>query len=602
MTAAPSAALAKRTQWWLVLATVTLLSLAWLLLVSGPPDLIADTARDLLMARDCSELGHCLTVGAKTSLDGFYQGGAWLQSIALLQSISAGIRTIQAAVIALEVLSCAFLYVFLSRWTSSFVSALAALIWLSALCYLGDHSLLWNHSGVALPVVLADGALLLFVTTRRTLALCVAAFWTGLGMGFHVECAVLVPAEVAFAVLAARRPRVATPAMLLAFLLALLPTSLEATRANLLFLAGSRAGVPLLVGVAVLVVVAAAGRSRFLKARGGTQLAWLAAAIIVPPAAGLLWLELRGHLVALRYAYAALPAAAAVAAVVLDRGFCSPSRRAIGPGAAGLFAGALVSWLLWTSGSRAVLSRLWTGSEGKTIAARLDASGYSYDAVRWHLQGPRAWELITVLAAYLPPPHSPQLPLDKPDLLILRPPPAGSEPGSSLHPPGRPPLLVRSIRPWLDFTRGQVCILPARAGRDTEPRCTKLATRPEKTAGFRFRSRSYPRLFDTTTKPPYIERFEIPVHPAGSDARRFIHVLDARERCRWLITGVHGARYHGRLPARDLVLERGGSGDVTFTRRVDPVACPGQLERYTRPSIAETHPDEVRLRRALEAR
>ncbi len=450
MTAAPSAALAKRTQWWLVLATVTLLSLAWLLLVSGPPDLIADTARDLLIARDCSQLGHCLTVGAKTSVDGIYQGGAWVQSIALLQSISGGIRAIQATVIALEVLSCGLLFVFLSRRASSFVSALAALIWLVALCYLGDHSLLWNHSGVALPVVLADGALLLFVTSRRTLALCVASFWIGFGMGFHVECGILVPAGIVFAVLAARRPWVAMPAMLLTFLLGLLPTSLEATRANLLFLAGSSAAVPLLVAIAVLVVAAAAGRSRFLKARGGTQLAWLAAAIIVPPSAGLLWLDLRGHLVAMRYAYAALPAAAAVAAVGLDRGFRSLARRAARPGAAGLFAGALVSGLLWASSPEAVRSRVWTGSDANTIAARLETSGYSYDAVRWHLQGPYAWELITVLATYLPPPHAPRAALDTPDLLIFRPPPAGSRPGSILHPPGRPPLLVRSIRPWLE--------------------------------------------------------------------------------------------------------------------------------------------------------
>lgn len=604
MTDAPPPASAESAQRRLVVAAVTLVSLVWLLLVARAPDLIADTARDLLLARDCSELGHCLTVGAKTSVDGFYQGGAWVQWIAALQFFSGAVFVVQAAVIALQVLSCSVLCLILSRHFSLFVSALAALLWLAVLCYLGDHSLLWNHSGMALPAVLADGALLVFVSTRRPLALSVAAFWTGFGMGFHMECAILFPVVVAFAVLAARRPWLALPAMLSAFLLGLLPTSLEATRANLVFLAHSHAGIPLLLGAAALVAVATLLRGRFLRARQRTQVAWLAGAIVVPPAAVLGWLGLRGHLVAMRYLYTALPAAAAVAAAAIHRACRAAARRSGRPALEGLLAGALASGLLFVggmAGPETPQPNVWTEDDAKMIAARLDASGYSYDAARWHLQGPYAWELITVLAAYLPPPRTPPLPLEKPDLLLLRPAPSNVQIGSLLHPGSRPPLYVRSIRPWLRITRGRVCILPIQSDRNTEPRCSELATHIEGPDGFRFRARSYPRLFDSEAKPPYRERFVIPISPEGRDQRRFIHLIDRSLRCRWRVTRVGGVRYQARLPARDVVVERGERGSLTVERRVDPASCPGQVERYMRPSIAETHPAETRLRRALEA-
>ncbi len=602
MAEAPSGKAGKAPAGWMVFGAVTLLSLVWLLLLSRTPALIADTVRDLLFARDCSELGRCLTLGAKTTLDGVYQGGAWVQLIAAVELLGGGVRAVQGTIIALQSLSCGLWYLFLSRRFDGFVPVLGALLWLAALCFIGDYSTLWNHSGVALPVVLASAGLLVFAADRSLPALWVAAFWTGFGMGFHMECATLLPVELAAAALIGRRLWLAQISVPLAFLLGLLPTSLEAARANVLFLAGSRAMVLLLVGVGVLLLVPRFIRQRFWNARTSTRLAWISAGIILPPALGLSWLAVRGHLVALRYSYAALPVAAMFIALVLDRACHALERYHRAAGA--LLGGAAAALCLCWAGYRTTLeyssSPVWTSADAKAMAGRLRESGYSFDAARWHLQGPQAWDLLTVLAAYVPPPEAPPLPLDKPDLLVVRPPPTSARGGVLLHPAGRPALYLRSIRPWLDIVHGRVCVLPGGATQTTEARCSPLAGGREKAADFEFRSRKYPRLYDTSQREPYVVRFVIPVRPVGSDKERFIRVLAGSSRCPWRIVAVSGIPYRGRLPSRQAVLGRGEGGSVSLARRF-AADCAPDVQRFMRPSIAETDPDDKRLRAALEA-
>lgn len=598
MTRAASGSAHRAPAEWTVFAAVTLLSLVWALLFRGTPSLIADTARDLLFARDCSELGHCLTIGAKTSFSGWYQGGAWLQLVAAVEILGGGVRALQGTVIALEVLSCGLWYVFLSRYFAGFMPVLASLFWAAALCVIGDHTLLWNHSGMALPAVLASAGLLVFAAERSLPALWVAVFWTGMGIGFHVDCATLLPVELVAAVLAARRPFLGELSVLVAFLLGLLPTSLDAVRANLMFVLGSGSAIPVLAGALVLLVVPRFARARFWRAGRGARIAWLAAGAIAPSLLGLGWLALHGHAMSIRYVYAALPAALALLALGVDSA-CRRATLRLGRWAWALLAGVFAAGGIWIP--RRPDPALWSSTDARAVAAKLSAAGYSYDAARWHVQGPHAWDLVTAMASYLPPPTQRALPVDKPDLLVLRPVPGGARGGSVLHPAGRPPLWVRGIEPWLDILRGRVCILPARADRSTEAHCTRLGKHMEKVAYFRFRSRKYPRMYETSLPEPYIVRFVIPVHPRGSDAERDIQVLGGSQRCAWKIVRVDGIAYRGRLPTRRIVLERGSGGSVTISRRYAP-DCSFQRQHFTRPGIAETHPDEAPLRAALEGR
>lgn len=595
MTRAPSGKAGKAPAEWMVFAAVTLLSLVWLLLISHTPDLMADTARDLLFARDCSKLGQCLTVGAKTSFSQWYQGGTWFQLIAAIQLLGGGVRALQVTVIVLDALSCGAWYLFLSRHFGGFMPVLASLFWLGALGYMGDHSLLWNPSGMALPVVLASAGLLVFAVTRSLLALCVAVFWTGLGMGFHVDCATLLPVELVAAILATRRPWLAELSVLGAFLLGLLPTSLEAARANLVFVLESGVKIPILLAILVLFVAPRFARDRFWRASTGARIAWLAGGAILPSVLGLGWLALHGHEVAMRYTYPALPAALALVALGVDEA-CRWATRRRGPTARTVLAGAC--GVVGLCGGIRTERPRWTSADARAIAAKLTASGYSYDAARWHVQGPATWSIITAIGPYMPPPRKPPLPLDMPDILMLRPAPAGAKADSLLHPRGRPPVYLHSIRPWLDIAHGRACIRPAHAAPDVEARCQKLDKRMEAVQGFRYRSRKYPRLYNTSQRAPYVVRFVIPVHPSGDDARRYIWVFNRSRNCPWQIVSVNGLSYEGRLPARAIVLERGQGGSMSIARHFT-ADCSTKTHQYMRPSIVETHPDETRLRSAL---
>jgi hypothetical protein len=88
----------------------------------------------------------------------------------------------------------------------------------------------------------------------------------------------------------------------------------------------------------------------------------------------------------------------------------------------------------------------------------------------------------------------------------------------------------------------------------------------------------------------------LPIEITGSDPERHVDIVGLVGVAPWRIERVEGVAYRGKLPARHVVLERGGRS----SGRLVLAAAPSQmsLKEYP-PDFLETRPEEAALRRSL---
>lgn len=571
-------------------ACVTAAAFVLLAVSARVPPIDGDPARDLLFARDCIDLGACSTIGPTTSLLHFCQGANWIDLISTVRLLGGSVRALQWTVITVQALGCGLLFAFARRIVSPLVASLSAGVFVVVLCSLGDDTLLWNHSLLALIVVVASGAMLVGVQTERSAAMWIAAFWTGVGIGTHVQCAELLLAVVVGSVLFPARPWRTLQGTLVAVSLPLVVLSWGAVEANVAVLVNTGAGAVAVGGLAVLVVLARLVARRYAALGSRGKCLVLAALLLLPALPGTVWVRTVGHSTSLHYYYPMLPAVALLAGAGLE---ALAVRISPAFGRTWLIAGAALGVLASSVSLRFVNhKRDWTAPDARALTKYLVSHGYSYRDAALHLQSPDVWSALTAISVFMPPPRASKPAESPPDLFVWR--PAPGDPrlagGVYLRTNSGDVLFVHESRDWLSVEGGRVCrVRPGRAAA-----CRRLVLRSdERVAGFRFEHRSYPRLYRLPVVRPYETRITFPLHPRGRRARVF-QVLEDDELCPWRFVAVHGARVAESLPAERITIEPNRSGGEVTIAREYRSEC-RELDTEFRPSVLEVPPSQIAL-------
>src|SRR5205823_222376 len=118
--------------------------------------------RDLMLARDCADLGVCHTLGPMTSVQGFYQGGGWIALLSVIRYFGGDQLAAMRVIMVEFAFAIATIFVVSRHWISTSVAWAAAAFALGALCATDAYYLLTNPTGAVLPAVLCTAALFLY--------------------------------------------------------------------------------------------------------------------------------------------------------------------------------------------------------------------------------------------------------------------------------------------------------------------------------------------------------------------------------------------------------------------------------------------------------
>lgn len=345
-----------------------------------------DTARDLLIARDCVEGLGC-GLGAPSSFGGWMHGALWSHLLELRMALGLGFVTLERVTHAMLALAAGLVPV-TARMVNRPATGFTWALWLAATLWLVDHPTLWSPTVWPLALGLVHAAFFKAVATR--------GWWWWLAVGaalaaatdVHVASGLLLPFVVAGMFGCAARPVLAAVGMMAAFVAVMGVVSPGTAAVNW----GQVRGVaPVGVGaLAMAVGVLMRGRLAALADAARVRaVAWALCGgfgLLLP----LLALG-SGHPLSGRYfAPVVVPAAILLGAAVRRRWLR-------GAAVVVVVAGYGAYWAedRWVNGRFRLV-------EVPALADALYADGRSFAELHGHLRGPQAFDLLATLAAFEP--------------------------------------------------------------------------------------------------------------------------------------------------------------------------------------------------------
>ncbi len=551
-------------------------TLALCLVLRERAPLHLDTARDLLIARECALGTHCPQAGPPTSFSGLSQGALWIRALEVRERLGLRLVTVERAMDALLVAAAFVVPLLGRRGLGRRAGPVAFAMWSVGTRFAVAAPTLWNLSPSPLVLALAAAALLGAAAEGATWRFALAGIALGAAVDLHVAWALLVPFAAAVAVATARRWWLAVPLVLA------LPVAFFALDAPGAFAIDRAAVAPhaLAIAVGAVALGALGGAARPLlhacaPAARAEAIAW-AEAVFLVAALGCLRLA-TGHPVEARYLG---PLVAPGAILVADRARPLLAR---------------LAWRRWLALPRveatvavAVLAlhlaivlplerrdhalRL---REAETVGAHLYASGVSFADLYRHLRGPHAFDLMALLGALEPPAHPPAPPLDV-DLLVTRD-AARTDGDEALDLGGGATATVRRYHPFIGLDPVEVC----RRRDGAAPECYRVPLQAADLDGARepgWMARAYPGMGSLRHLFPggfggARVTFRLPLRvPPGARPRR-IELVDEPPNLDWRIERVDGVASDGTLPGRAITVgARPGEGAIVFGARVPPDA------------------------------
>jgi len=367
-----------------------------------------DTARDLLIARDCVLAGHCPGAGPRSSFGGLMQGATWPWLLELREHLGWGLIALERAADLLLACAAALVPV-VARRIGAPANALTWALWFPATLLTIGYPRLWNPTPWPLVLVLTFLALLQGARSGGAAAFVAAAGALALAVDVHVAGGVLVPLALVVAAACARRPWVALPLAAGAFVgvvAAASPGAFAENRATLAPYAGV-----LLAGSGAAVVAGLLAR-RWFAGDADRRARIVAVGACLYVSIGMIALSLAsGHGLDPRY-FAPIVTPAAIVVSARLGPFVSPRWRA----AVLIFvvAGHVGLWAV-----QRVVDRQFRLIEAEAVAAELYGRGLAFGDLYRHVRGPRAFDLVSTLAA-LEPDDGRAAGRDGRDLLVVR--------------------------------------------------------------------------------------------------------------------------------------------------------------------------------------
>ena len=538
-----------------------------------------DTARDLLIARDCVVGVACSGAGPRTSFGGWTQGALWSHVLELRELLGLGLGVLEE-VSHLTLAAAAALVPLAARSLDRTPSALTWAMWFPASLVSIAYPTLWNPTLLPLALCCFCAAFFHAARARSSVAFAAAAAALAISIGLHVVCALLVPLLLAAAVACAARPLIAVTAAATIMVGVLAISSPGAFAANWPLVA---AQAPIAALVLAAGMAAGATVRRRLSARdGGARADAVAHGLCIYLVCLLpLLAVMADHALRLRY----LAPLVTPAAILLSTraGGRRPPRAWVR--AAGVVV-VLMGYITFAI-TETILNPSFRLIEVERVADAIYGRGVSYGYLYRHLRGPEAVRLLGTLAALEPLGPPPQV-TDQRDLLVLRVerrdlPPDVPADWTVVELDGPHVAVAVPYVPWVRLSPLEIC-------RATEtPSCVTMeVSTPEQHAGMRWADRAYPSLLDKERPARGQEvSYRLPLRPLPGGSSRRVHLF-ADDCPGWRVT-VGGADVRSVLIQAD---------DV---RNIEFVVESGPKCRWWLPPLAEVSEGDAALALLIRA-
>lgn len=547
-----------------------------------------DTARDLLIARDCVLGAHCAGAGPRSSFGGLMHGALWSHVLELREWFGLGIAAVELFVRGMIAVAAALVPV-AARQLGRPAGAITWALWLPATLFAIGYPTLWNPTLWPVALGVLGVALLGGARTGGAIAFVVAGAALACAIDLHVSSALLVPFVVGVIAACSCWPVITGTAAAVVFVGVLAIDSPGAFAENRAILGGH-------VGVLVPVLVGAALAGWMLRSRVRARaperraamvaVAWCGYVALVLPALAIV----AGKTLHVRYLAplvtpAAILGGAWLEALLVRRGAARARVAVVSLGVAAYVAGVVLD--------RTGNPRFRIG-EVEALAPALYARGLAFGDLVRHVRGPLAYHLASTLAAFEPP-DGRGVAEDGLDVLVVR---VERTAVPSPTPPdwtvidlgGSHVAVIVAYRPWVRVDTIEVC----RGGAGARG-CVRGEVEVERFAqhaGMRWADRGYaslpgaerPRAGETVS-------VRLPLRAPPGRPGRTIRLL--RDECAWRIEQVNGA-----APSQaDAVRIASGSpdGEIVFTFAAGK-RCRGWL-----PPLVELGEDEAALAALLES-
>ena len=441
----------------------------WLVLLLAVPAAFVhiDSTRDLLIARDCAELGHCAAAGATTSLANLRQGALWTNLLAATRLAGLSPAVVHHLLLVLHGLAAGAAVGVTRRWQ------VAPLLLLGSLWVMPPT--LWN------PVLMFPFAVLGVLAWQQQLPI-LAGLLLGVAADTHPVAGLLAVSIVGHDV--GRGQLRGAAKMALAALLVVAIASPWALVGDVVAV-GQR---PLLLAGLGLVAIGAGVAGRLLPGPLGLGL-WLVLVVALGPLA-------LHHNPALRYAVVALP----LLAVALAQW----SNQSAGKKLPAAAVAALVLIFAWKPAYNKPDRLFWTYADAEALAGMLTQNGIGWPHALLQVQAVGAQDLVQAAAVWLPD----GLQTTNHQALAVADVPTRGQPLSA--PPlwtGLPQRWVFPLDSRLDWSAGKFCFQEV---------CTQVdANRAPQAAGNRFAGRARPEVIALPAGAPQTGPFvlRVPLRP-----------------------------------------------------------------------------------------
>jgi hypothetical protein len=585
---------------WLLAAAVGAGAFALFTWASPVSPVVDDAARDLLLVRDCVELGTCHTMGPPTSVPGFRQGAIWLDLLVAVRNLGGDVEAMRAVVHVLNALAVVTLLL-VASWIRSDLAVPSALLATGAILASGLSGQLINTAATPLPDVLCAAAAGLFMARGRLSQLVVASFAAGLAVNLHVSAGAFVPSLLFIAAIGGRRP-VGQVLLVVGVLgVTAVSSSSGAWANNVAELRHRHALLPVSLGLVAMGVAGASLRRRFEAVSEAGRL-WLSGLVLTGPfALGCLWLTAVEHReVSGQYLHPILGPAAVLAALLL----LEPLRRFTRPVVrATLVSGGLLGLVFGEARTLAAAKdpRAWSFEDARSLSAML-GKDWDFDDLVGTVEGPLCRDVVVGLSVYLPASVPERMP--RPGLVLRVVPPDSYDPHDSLpsqsrflRVTGQRDFVVADFRGWLQPAAGVAC--RAEVGASSPPSCLAVRAATVSPRGDLFSARTDLSRFHLDTSPPFVASFEIPLVPDSAGEHVFELANPDATSCGWRIVAAEGVEVSPSLPATRIQARSrdGRAGHITLQKTFGTPGCQGDTfhARYP-PCLMETDGSEQSLR------
>lgn len=368
-----------------------------------------DTARDLLLARDCVDAGRCHFAGPPASIGGLWQGALWIHVLEAARALHLRAAAVEGVTWLLCAGSAAVFYRMARRTFTPRTAGVAAGLYVVLAQWIVQYPILWSPSVAPLPVALFYFFLLRYHDGGERLPLALAAGSLALSMDSHVACSVLLAPAALVVARRSQRPRGDFACLATVIVAVLACDSYRAWSHNLSALGrGNAAWLALLGALATLATWLASRRWPIAGAQGrpsdGPPWTLLLASCLVP----LLFAMLVGGTgLALRYFTPALPPVAMATTWALSRAGLSKrpaceQRERFVLSVLALVAAAAVTHLAGSTFFGCPEVPMWTLRDAERIAERLSAEGWTATPDGLYAGAAYSQTLTSTLDALLP--------------------------------------------------------------------------------------------------------------------------------------------------------------------------------------------------------